>query len=48
MAETKFFCSGCNPAGKPKVLIVITDGNTNDGSEDLGVATQAMKVYLYA
>jgi len=42
MAETEFFCSGCNPAGKPKVLIVITDGNTNDGSEDLGVATKGM------
>jgi len=43
MAETEFFCSGCNPAGKPKVLMVITDGNTNVGSEDLGVATKGMK-----
>ena len=46
MAETEFFCSGCNPAGKPKVLMVITDGNTNVGSEDLGVATKGMKVIL--
>ena len=44
MAENEFFCDGCNPAGKPKVLIVITDGNTNPGSENLDTATKGMKV----
>ena len=44
LAEKAFFCSGCNPTGKPKVLLVITDGNTNPGSEDLAVATKNMKV----
>ena len=44
MAEKDFFCDGCNPVGKPKVLLVITDGNTNAGSEDLAVASKGMKV----
>lgn len=43
MAEKSFFCSSCTRAGKPKVLLVITDGNTNEGSEDLAVASQKMK-----
>ena len=44
MAENEFFCGGCNPAGKPKVLLVITDGNTNPGSENLDTASMGMKV----
>ncbi|XP_065057183.1 coadhesin-like [Rhopilema esculentum] len=43
LADQQFFCSGCNPAGRPQVLLVITDGNTNKGSEDLGTASQGMK-----
>lgn len=46
MAEHDFFCPGCNPVGKPKVLVVITDGNTNPKSEDLTIASKSMKVIL--
>ena len=44
MAEREFFCNSCIREGVPRVLIVLTDGNTNPGSEDLGVVTKGMKV----
>lgn len=43
LAERELFCPSCTRPGKPKVLLVITDGNTNPGSEDLTVASQTMK-----
>ena len=46
LAERELFCPSCTRPGKPKVLLVITDGNTNPGSEDLTVASQTMKVCL--
>ena len=45
MAEEKLFCSSCGVRGNiPHVLLVITDGNTNDGSESLTQATATLKV----
>ena len=44
LAEREFFCDSCRRDGVPQVLLVITDGNTNIGSEDLGIASIGMKV----
>ena len=46
MAKDELFCNTCGiRANVPKVLIVLTDGESSSDSESLSAATQPLKVF---